>query len=239
MGACLSCRTGYSVSQGKCFYNKPECVFQTAGLCSKCKTGYLLNGFSCLLEGLLPPHCELYSQEGGHCMICASGYQLQHRYCQRIDMLSSIQSAPSVSNALQMPQDVLDSQVVTSSRQMGRDNLLPLDYGVRISSFMGSGNEGSGGCWLKGADGSCKVCVEGYNLHDKQCVKLPPACLEYSPDGKNCVKCIASLSLKGGRCVDINCAVGVFSKCAVCKPPFQPDSVGICLNPNCTNLVAG
>lgn len=102
-GTCTKCKNGYSLNQGKCLDQRPECVLQTAGVCTNCQAGYILNGFACIPQNVLPPNCELYSQEDGYCLVCSPGYQLQHRYCRRVDLLTSLPSPPTVTNALQMP----------------------------------------------------------------------------------------------------------------------------------------
>lgn len=139
-----------------------------------------------------------------------------------------------------MPVDILDGVVPTASKQLGRDNLYPSDYRVQISSFGNRGSVSANSCWLMGSNGQCKVCLEGYNLFEGKCVKLPPSCLKYSPDNRTCVECIAALTLQNGQCVDINCAVGIFSRCMVCRQAiFTPNAEGICINFGCIRLVAG
>lgn len=232
------------MSSGKCIDNRTECALQNAaGQCNQCQKGYILNGFSCLLPAVIPPNCELYNFTGGYCLICNQGYQIQHRFCQRIDQISPLgvpNSPIQTFSALRMPVDILDGAVATASKQLGRDNLYPSDYRVQISSFGNRGTVSSNSCWLMGMDGQCKVCLEGHNLFEGKCVKLPPSCLKYSADNRTCLECIPALTLQKGQCVDINCAVGIFSRCMVCKQPiFTPNSEGICISPGCTQLIAG
>ena len=54
------------------------------------------------------------------------------------------------------------------------------------------------------------------------------------------MKCDPMLSLVNGVCTDINCAVGIFSRCEVCKSvSYQPDLRGMCVNSNCNRFLAG
>jgi hypothetical protein len=209
-------------------------------VCSQCKGNYLLNGFNCLPPELIPPHCELYDPVKGHCSVCEQGYEMQHRYCQREDQIEPLGGSSGRNSALQMPSDVLDGTVVTASVTLGKDNLLPLNYGVTIDSFGSSKAVSAGPCWLRAPTGLCSVCKEGYNLYQGTCNQLPPICLAYSQDKRTCLKCDPVLTLQNGTCLDINCAVGIFSRCSVCKQAsWQPDNRGVCLNQGCAQLVAG
>lgn len=222
-------------------------MVKSAGVCSQCRQGYILNGFSCFQSGMIPPNCELFDSYVGYCLVCSQGYEMQHRFCQRLDRISLIgvpnqSGLSSLTSALQMPTDILSDPVpaATESKLVGPDSLIPLDYSVKVRSFSSASNKNSDFCWLKGPDGQCKICWEGYNLFESRCVKLPPSCLKFSADNKTCIECAGALKLNQGACVDANCAVGLFSKCLVCKQPdYSVNSEGICMNKGCTAMLAG
>ena len=223
-GVCTTCRRGYQLQLDKCVDNRPECIFQAAGVCSQCQTGYVLNGYACLPTGMIPPDCELYDDLGGYCLVCRQGYEMHHRFCQRIDWITpygEINQLPVTINALQMPTDTLGAGPTTTttlaSRRVGQDNILPSELTPSISTFGSTKTISSDSCWLRSSNGTCLVCKEGYNLFRGTCARLPPACLKYTTDMRQCLECDPVLTLQNGGCVDVNCAVGIFSRCAVCK----------------------
>ena len=172
---------------------------------------------------------------------------MQNRYCQRMDKLTplGVPNQNAQNNAIKMPTDVLGGpppSASAASRRVGNDNLLPPSYDITIFTFSSKSTKPipADPCWLRGADGQCSVCKEGYNLYKGQCNKLPPACLKYSADKSKCVECDPQLVLQNGACVDINCAIGIFSRCEVCKTAaFKANAQGICINDGCSQLLAG
>ena len=168
---------------------------------------------------------------------------MQNRYCKRLDRLNPIgipnQSNNQAQNAIQMPNDVLGAPSpsgAAASKKVGADNLLPPSYDLTIFSFSStlSPQKSSDPCWIRSSNGQCSVCKEGYNIFNGKCNKLPPACLQFSADNQKCLQCDPQLVLQNGFCVDINCAVGIFSRCTVCRQSvYKTDSRGICINEGC------
>lgn len=57
---------------------------------------------------------------------------------------------------------------------------------------------------------------------------------------RQCLECDPILTLQNGSCVDVNCAVGIFSRCSVCKDQnYVANAQGVCVNRGCVKMVAG
>ena len=140
---------------------------------------------------------------------------MHHRFCQRLDNIDplGIPNQLQTRSALQLPTDILDGPVATASKQLGKDNLLPGNFDLTIVAFGSDRLPSTDSCWLRATDGQCSVCIQGYNLFQGLCNKLPPACLKFSASGVQCLECDPWLTLSKGSCLDVNCAVGIFSRC--------------------------
>lgn len=68
-----------------------------------------------------------------------------------------------------------------------------------------------------------------------------PLCLKFDKNSTfKCLQCTPMLTLKDSSCVDVNCAVALFSRCQVCiNANFQPNSQGICNNAYCVTMING
>ena len=55
-------------------------------------------------------------------------------------------------------------------------------------------------CEKHNEDGTCKACMEGYNLSDNKCINKDSSCLVSDNEGA-CIFCDNSSTLTGVRCV--------------------------------------
>jgi hypothetical protein len=97
-----------------------------------------------------------------------------------------------------MPVDILtdsDSPPVFKSSYSATDTLLPRNFDLEIKMFSSSGTTNlKDSCWQKAANGTCRVCREGYFLSNLTCV-VSTICIKYAPNGKTCLTCIDPLVL--------------------------------------------
>ena len=235
---------------GSCEEVRRECQQVSAGVCFQCiNQDYFLNGFSCLAKSKVPKTCSLYDYINGYCLVCEPGYEMQHRYCQRWDKIMDRKqdyAKSNTQNAIKMPDDVLggSSNPVPTQSRFNSDNIITEDNDIEIRTSRGSGWSSTSnsieGCWLTAADGTCSLCLEGYNPHQGTCVKAEPKCTQFDQAGWRCLKCVPALQLNNGSCLDPNCGVPVFGRCVQClNNTFTVDGQGVCVLPGCKAMKEG
>lgn len=84
-GACLTCYSGYSISNGNCVLTEtllpPNCLeISNAGQCIRCSIGYTINAEGKCIERM--PGCQTFLPDG-RCINCSIGYLMFDGTCRR------------------------------------------------------------------------------------------------------------------------------------------------------------
>lgn len=77
-GQCLNCITGYTLSNGICYKDIPNCAKWSAGNCVQCIDQYYLQNGLCYKY---PDYCQTFDTLTLSCLKCITGYQLSFGRC--------------------------------------------------------------------------------------------------------------------------------------------------------------
>lgn len=84
-GKCESCRLGYFLKQGRCYYNDVTCAaYDTQGKCTQCVTTYYLVNGQCVYPSFgFDPLCVNYVHS--YCVECQKDSFLSNYRCRAVD----------------------------------------------------------------------------------------------------------------------------------------------------------
>lgn len=206
-GACLDCKNGYFVRDGKCEVLMDGCEKGDQDGCRKCSEGKVLEYLKRKCVDADRPNC-IELDVRGRCQVCKAGYLPGRCVLKQSDDEESIPSTHS---------DCLELAASNSKICIRcRDRLVPSAAGgcVDVGSL---GPTKVSNCVEFFASGLCAICGAGFTLssdHNKCSVvtQKRPFCISYMRNEKEeeiCARCLRSYTLVDGRCS------ATYNRCAI------------------------
>ena len=196
-GACSSCYTGYTLSNGQCVRDaafgsnpsNPNCKDFSNGRCNECpfRAYFDANGICQFVNG----QCQTWDLQDGHCLTCYNGYNLDNGACVQAPLAD-----PSVSD---VGCKVWEGAVC-------------LECSLRwVFNAQGVCIPVSDICRTWDNNGQCLTCYQGFNLQNGQCefvpnTQSPPdrGCAEWDWANLVCKKCSNNWVSVNGVCVAVS-----------------------------------